>query len=376
MVSEAWGNQEEFLARLQALRRDIAAELGPQDLAHLRKLERWGRACTAFGYATAWLLPNPLSILALSLGRFWRWKLAHHVLHGGYDKIPNVPLRYTSQGFARGVRRYIDWFDWLRPESWVKEHNHLHHSHLGDPEDPDQVELVACINRFHDTRLPMWFRYVFIAWGSMNWKWLYYAPSTLKQWQGYRTRPTAGAMGSMQFSVLRDQAIFSPFSPQGRELWLGSYLPYATVTFGVIPLIALGLAGVFAGVSVLVNSLLAEALTNLHSFVVIVTNHAGDDLPRFKSRPKTRAEFFVRQVVGSTNFTTGGDLNDFLHGWLNYQIEHHVWPNLSMRQYQSVQPRLKALCLAQGVPYVQESVFTRLGKTVDVLVGKTRMRQI
>jgi cytidylate kinase len=39
-------------------------------------------------------------------------------------------------------------------------------------------------------------------------------------------------------------------------------------------------------------------------------------------------------VVSSANFRTGGDYNDFWHGWLNYQIEHHVWPNLSALSYQ------------------------------------------
>jgi fatty acid desaturase len=56
------------------------------------------------------------------------------------------------------------------------------------------------------------------------------------------------------------------------------------------------------------------------------------------------------------------------------QIEHHVWPDLSMKQYQQAAPKLKALCEQHGVPYVQESVFERLQKTVDVMVGKTTMR--
>jgi hypothetical protein len=34
------------------------------------------------------------------------------------------------------------------------------------------------------------------------------------------------------------------------------------------------------------------------------------------------------------NFNTGSDANDYLHGWLNYQIEHHMFPDLSMLSYQ------------------------------------------
>ena len=74
--------------------------------------------------------------------------------------------------------------------------------------------------------------------------------------------------------------------------------------------------GTWAATSVLINSLLAEWLTNLHSFLIITTNHAGDDMYAFET-PVTRGkgEFYFRQVVGSTNFRTGSDLNDFLHGF-------------------------------------------------------------
>ena len=56
---------------------------------------------------------------------------------------------------------------------------------------------------------------------------------------------------------------------------------------------------------------------------------------------------------------------DFWHGFLNYQIEHHVYPDLSMLQYQKGAPRLKAICDKH------ESVFERFRKTVDIMVGRT-----
>jgi hypothetical protein len=45
-----------------------------------------------------------------------------------------------------------------------------------------------------------------------------------------------------------------------------------------------------------------------------------------------------------------------------------------MRQYQLAAPRLRAICEKYGVPYVQESVWTRLRKTTDIMVGKSTMR--
>ena len=123
--------------------------------------------------------------------------------------------------------------------------------------------------------------------------------------------------------------------------------------------------------NVLANSVLAEVLTNLHSFVAIVPNHSGEDIPRFDRPTSGRDEFYLRQILGSANYKTGGDWNGFLHGWLNYQIEHHLWPDAPLRQVQRVQPHVKAICEKHGVPYLQESVFTRLRKTVDIMVGNT-----
>ena len=68
------------------------------------------------------------------------------------------------------------------------------------------------------------------------------------------------------------------------------------------------------------------------------------------------------------------DVNDFLHGWLNYQIEHHLWPDLSMLSYQRSAPMVRAICEKHGVPYVQQNVFRRLKKTADIMVGATSMR--
>jgi fatty acid desaturase len=156
-------------------------------------------------------------------------------------------------------------------------------------------------------------------------------------------------------------------------LWTRCMLPYAGVQFGLVPLLFLPL-GPAAASNVLINSLLAEWFTNLHSFLIITTNHAGEDMYAFDEPVRQgKGEFYFRQVVGSTNFRTGGDLNDFLHGFLNYQIEHHVFPDMSMLQYQRLQPQVRALCEKYGVPYVQESVFTRLRKTLAVMLGDADM---
>jgi len=123
------------------------------------------------------------------------------------------------------------------------------------------------------------------------------------------------------------------------------------------------------------NLLIAEILTNIHSFIIVVTNHAGNDMYRFRNGCKPfSGSFYLRQVLASVDFDMGTDSVDFMHGWLNYQIEHHLWPNLSMLSYQRSAPLVRDLCEKHGVPYIKENVFIRLKKTIDIMVGSSSMR--
>jgi fatty acid desaturase len=125
----------------------------------------------------------------------------------------------------------------------------------------------------------------------------------------------------------------------------------------------------------LINLALADILTNIHGFIAVVTNHAGDDMYRFRDgcRPFS-GSFYLRQVLASVDFSMGTDLVDFSHGFLNYQIEHHLWPSLSMLSYQKSAPLVREICEKHGVPYIKENVFIRLKKTIDIMVGNTSMK--
>ncbi|MFT3768643.1 MAG: fatty acid desaturase [Minicystis sp.] len=358
-----------FLADLKALRREIDADLGDEDLAHLRKIERWGRTATALGLLGAGIAPNPVSAVLLGLGRSTRWLLMHHVGHRGYDKVPNAPPKYTSKVFARGARRFLDWPDWMLPEAWIYEHNVLHHAYTGEALDPDVVER----NTEELRAYPKPVRYALMGLLAISWRASYYAPKTLRLW---RERHAEEGERRAEEGERRAEEGEAGAEADGhlRELLLRCYLPYAALHFGLLPLayLPLGPWGVF---SAFCNSLMAEALCNVHTFCVVGPNHTGDDLFQFEDRPASRAEHAARQAAASVNFATGGDLRDFAHLWLNYQIEHHLFPDLPMRQYQKVQPKVKALCEKHGIPYVQESVFARVKKMVDVAVGNTEGRR-
>jgi len=363
--------KEELAKDLSELQKESLENVSVEDFKHLLKMERWGRACSILGYGTAWIFPNPVSAFLISVGNVNRWaNMAHPILHGGYDKIDGVPKRYTSKGFAKGRRRMLDWPDWFLVKGWDQEHNKLHHYRLGEDVDPSQLEKN--MRWLRESRIPMWLRYTLVAIFACIWKPIYYSQSTLRE---LRTLDAKNRKDKNYKAITsKSPRCWSPFHSEGQNYWFKCFLPYFTFRFILIPLLFIPL-GFSAVISVFITTLIAEIMTNLHSFLIIIPNHTGDDIPNFDEPTKSRSEFYYRQIVGSVNYRTGSNRNDFLHGWLNYQIEHHLWPAMPISQYQKLQPKVKAVCEKHGVVYRQESVFKRLKKAADVMVGKTSMKQ-
>ena len=363
----------------------IKADLGPvgqEDFQHLLKLERWGRAFTLSGFFMIYVVTALEVSIGLSTFGFWtlgilaailigvgnvaRWAdVTHPILHGAYDKVPNIPKQYTKAGYARGNNRYVHWLDWIKPEAWEYEHNIMHHYHLGEDDDPDNVERN--MQWLIQSKTPMWLRRVFVYIFAATWKFSYYAPNTLRILENKERRK------KREPEV--DGYDFSPFTKNGAELWKNYYLPYGLVQFVALPLLFLPLGWGAVG-SALIVLLMAEAYANLHSFLVIVPNHSAGDIYQFNEPHKSQGEFYLRQIMGSVNYTTGTDLIDFSQGFLNYQIEHHLFPNIPHSYYQKMQPLVKEVCKKHNLESRQDSVFKRIGMTIDLMVGKTKLLKV
>jgi hypothetical protein len=278
-----------------------------------------------------------------------------------------VPASRKSGGFAKGRRRYIDWPDWIVPEAWHLEHDLLHHYRLSEDADPDQVELN--MEWLRQPKLPLALKYAVVAVFAMVWKPAYYAPNAIKELRCEKRRK---AGNDLEPESLLDWRQWVPITPQGKQLWTQSYLPYAGLKFVAIPLLFAPL-GWIAAFNVWINNIGAELLANIHSFTVIVSSHTGDDMPRFDRPTTSSGEFYFRQITGSMNYTSSGPVTDFLQGWLNFQIEHHLFPDLPNSQLRKAAPRVRQICAKHGILYREESVFKRLKKTADVMVGRTSM---
>eukprot|EP00980_Cylindrotheca_fusiformis_P001188 scaffold328_cov130-Cylindrotheca_fusiformis.AAC.2 len=387
---EEWLQKFDFVGFSQEIRelgKRLDANQGPADVAHLNKMILWSNTCAAVGLLSMGFGVNPITILTLSLYTCTRWTMiAHHTCHGGYEKVHPNKGRWSRFKFGLGSlwRRFNDWFDWMMPEAWNVEHNNRHHYNLSEIHDPDLVEQnMADIRALN---APLLLKYVLVAITMLTWKWYYYAPNTYKELklarlrrQGKEIPPnTQPELACTIKCALTGQSQFYSLA----ELLAVVLLPYLVLHFFAAPLPFLvlgeyldGYTGQMMYWTAVKNLFFAELLTNVHSFIIVVTNHAGDDMYRFREpcRPFS-GSFYLRQVLASVDYDMGTDAVDFWHGWLNYQIEHHLWPSLSMLSYQKSAPQVRAICAKYGVPYIKENVFRRLKKTVDIMVGNTSMK--
>ncbi|MGJ9414454.1 fatty acid desaturase family protein [Aeromicrobium sp. CF4.19] len=79
-----------------------------------------------------------------------------------------------------------------------------------------------------------------------------------------------------------------------------------------------------------------------------------------------KLDFLRRQVMVSRN-VRGNPLTDFFMGGLNYQIEHHLFPNMPRCNLRKARPMVRAHCEQAGIDYVEVGLFHSYALVVDYL---------
>jgi fatty acid desaturase len=95
-----------------------------------------------------------------------------------------------------------------------------------------------------------------------------------------------------------------------------------------------------------------QGLFGLYLGCAFAPNHKG--MPTLTDADQL--DFLRRQVLTSRN-VAGSRPVDFLLGGLNYQIEHHLFPNMPRPNLRRAQPVIRAFCHQHGLPYAEASLF-------------------
>jgi fatty acid desaturase len=94
-----------------------------------------------------------------------------------------------------------------------------------------------------------------------------------------------------------------------------------------------------------------QGLFGLYLGCAFAPNHKG--MPTLTQDDEL--DFLRRQVLTSRN-VTGSRLVDFVLGGLNYQIEHHLFPNMPRPNLHRAQPLVRAFCQQHDLPYAEASM--------------------
>ncbi|WP_366945543.1 acyl-CoA desaturase [Microbacterium sp.] len=128
----------------------------------------------------------------------------------------------------------------------------------------------------------------------------------------------------------------------------------AAVVVPVFLLLPLGMAFAFMGVQL--------AVFGVYMGASFAPNHKG--MPIIE--PGARLDFFTKQVRTSRNIS-GGWWVTALMGGLNYQVEHHLFPNMPRPYLAQAREIVRDYCLANDVPYTETTLLHSYAIVIEYL---------
>jgi fatty acid desaturase len=121
---------------------------------------------------------------------------------------------------------------------------------------------------------------------------------------------------------------------------------YCSRNICVFPALA-ALTG-YSALKVALGNMLADAINNYWIAFTIQATHFTEPLqPEQALQHKGR--WYLSQLDSSVNFK-GSRRMSILWGHLNYQIEHHLFPDIPSRHYPDMAKEVKAVCAKYNIP--------------------------
>jgi NADPH-dependent stearoyl-CoA 9-desaturase len=358
-VAEAHGLtplELDALAReLDALRADIASQLGAEDVAYIRRLiriQRWseigGRAALFLGFLPPFWLAGAA---ALSLSKILdNMEIGHNVLHGQYDWTHDAALSSAT----------FEWDSSCPAKGWQHYHNYLHHT-FTNITDKDRdlgygVIRISAESPWSPSNLgnPLYalgLALIFDQGIMLHDVDLAHVREGKKSWDEAKPALVNGLRKSGKLAF-RDYIMWPAFTG---PLFLGTLAANAT----------------------------ANVVRNLWAFAIIFCGHfpAGTlEFTEAECEDESKGHWYFRQMLGSANIS-GGRLFHIMSGNLSFQIEHHLFPDIPARRYQQIAPQVREICQRYGIPYNTGRFSRQLGSTIGkifrfALPGKKQSIQV
>ena len=333
---------EEIGNEFAAIHDEVFAELGDRDRRYIvsmiemhRRLVVLSRVVLLFSRAKpAWAAGTATLSLAKVLENM---EIGHNVMHGQWDWM-NDPEIHSSNW---------EWDTAQPAEQWKHSHNYVHHQFtnvLGHDNDIGYGILrMAREQKWHPANLGQPVYNALLAslfqWGV--------ALHDLDIERIRKGEKDPKEMKRQLRQILR----------KGRNQVLKDYVVYPALSGP-------------AWRSTLKANMAANVTRNLWSYVIIFCGHFPDGALHFTEEEledETRAEWYLRQMLGSANFEGGRTLH-VLSGSLGYQIEHHLFPDLPSNRYPEIAVKVRALCEKYDISYTIGPLHRQYGQALRTII--------
>ena len=236
----------------------------------------------------------------------------------GHRQIANLPKRNDIValfcGFFMGSSR-----SW-----WISVHNQ-HHANPNDPDLDPHISIPGIAFSQKEANAKKGLSRFLVKYQAY-----YFIPLMLLEGLAMR-------LASIQFMFGGGKVKYPVLEPMLVAL---HFLLYFSFLFYVI-------GGLYAVAFIVVH----QMLFGLYMSSVFAPNHKG--MPMLdKSNPLG----FLRQQVLTSRNVVSHPLTDFFSGGLNYQIEHHLFPNMPRNKLREAQKIVRQFCLKHNISYYETSV--------------------
>ncbi len=255
----------------------------------------------------------------------------HDVIHGSYSK-------------DKQVNRWMHLFPLIigvEPLTWKIQHNVLHHTYT-NIENADEDIAVKFLLRMTRNQPRKWFHrfqhiYVVI---------LYSIPIIV--W--------ATAKDFIKMFKYRKLELIEG----GRKFWLtiaGIFFRKIVFHFFFIavPVLVLGIG---VGYAILMACTMF-LVTGLTLSLIFQTAHLVPELDIIETEnPEIDENWLVHQLQTTTNYCTENKFFSWYFGCLNFQVEHHLFPNICHVHYPKISKIVKSTAEEFGLPYHCQTTFS------------------
>jgi len=327
----------EFGRRVDEIRREVMDSLGEQDAKYIYKIRNFvryseiaSRGMLMFGgwIPPVWVIGTGLLGISKIVENM---ELGHNVMHGQFDWLNDPSLNGAN----------YDWDTMATGDDWKYTHNYVHHTYTN------------IVGKDHD-----------VGYGllrvSKSQKWeprfLFNIPLAIQlmvffEWYvGVQNLHIEDALVYKTKTWKQVWADATKFRKKARRQILKDYVFFPLISGpNALPVLA--------------GNAIANVIRSLWSSAVIFNGHFTEDAETFEAdnvENETRAEWYLRQIRGSSNFT-GTDWLHVLSGNLSHQIEHHLFPDMPANRYAEVAPKIKALCAEYDINYNEANFFKQFG---------------